>query len=402
MPDVASIGLRSGTIIAGKYEIIKCLGSGSMGVVYSARIIGSDDTKIYALKVLYPEVAKNPALAARFRNEVLVAYGVNHPNVVRAYEYIRDGDIIAYSMEFLDGGDLADRLANYHDQPIPFELGLKWLWQMASGLQAIHEAGIIHRDLKPENILLAGGDNIKIVDFGIAKAQHGPKLTEHGGVVGTLNYVSPEYIISGNIDKRSDIYAYGLLAYEIFTGSQPFNQGSMLDMMTTRIKMDPPNPKTINPRIPDRLAELILKCLKRNPDERYQNMEEILVDLVSIFEKENITISDLSRITSATEAKLAKNTIPVLKRENFVTERDPYAFRTDNQFDPETQINVFKSQEVDKSRIRLEKVLETSVQETKQTDYFSANRLVFMILCLMGILSGLAMGRLLVLFLGWM
>lgn len=392
MVNPASLTLRAGTVIAGKYEIIKSLGSGSMGIVYSARLLGDPGGKKYALKVLYPEVARNPALSARFRNEVLVAYGVNHPNVVRAYEYIRDGDLVAYSMEYLDGGDLADRLANWQTNPIPFELGLKWLWQMASGLQAIHEAGIIHRDLKPENILLTSNENVKIADFGIAKAQHGPRLTEHGGVVGTINYVSPEYILKGTIDKRSDIYAFGLLAYEIFTGQQPFNQGSMFDLMTTRIKFDPPNPRDVNPRIPNDLAELILKCLRRDPDQRYQNMEEILADLANLFEKENITVAELSKVTSKTsEIKVFEDLEIVAPRTPVSTERDPFLFNPVKNENDEDHTMIFKNQDVNKQNVKLDKMAETKVQH-EQTDE-SISNLALVLLCVILGLLGVIAGR---------
>ncbi len=399
MVDVAATTLRSGTIVAGKYEIIKCLGAGSMGIVYSARIVGSENSKLYALKVLYPEVAKNPALNARFRNEVLVAYGVNHPNVVRAYEYIRDGDLVAYSMEYLDGGDLADRLAKYNQNPIPFELGLKWLWQMASGLQALHDAGIIHRDLKPENILLTSDENVKIVDFGIAKAQFGPKLTEHGGVVGTINYVSPEYIIHGTIDKRSDIYAFGLLAFEIFTGVQLFNQGSMLDIMTTRIKQDPVDPRTINPRIPEGLANLILKCLRRNPDERFQSMEEILVQLASIFEKENITIAELSQVTSKTSEISVKDFHKVTdSRQSNTTAKDPFDFAILEESTSGTEVELFKNNQVLKSNLNL-KSLDTEVQEV-ETQYISTETVIFIVSLFLTALVGILLGRLVIFYFG--
>lgn len=400
MGNLASLTLRAGTVVAGKYEIIKSLGSGSMGIVYSARLLGDPGGKKYALKVLYPEVARNPALSARFRNEVLVAYGVNHPNVVRAFEYIRDGDLVAYSMEYLDGGDLADRLANWHANPIPFELGLKWLWQMASGLQAIHEAGIIHRDLKPENILLTNSENVKIADFGIAKAQHGPRLTEHGGVVGTINYVSPEYILKGTIDKRSDIYAFGLLAFEIFTGQQPFNQGSMFDLMTTRIKFDPPNPKEINPRIPDDLAQLILKCLKRDPDERYQSMEEILADLANLFEKENITVAELSKVTSRTsEIKVFEDVEIVSPRSPVATERDPFLFNPPKNEDDDNVTMIFKSQDVNKQNLKLDKISETRIQTEESHD--SISNLALILLCVILGLLGVIAGRMFLILYGW-
>ena len=151
MTDDHLISLQPGTVIGGKYEVVKCLGSGSMGLVYACRHRELQGQMV-AVKVLFPEVARDKVAAARFRNEVLASYGVSHPNVVRAYEYLRDGDLVAYTMEYVGGGDLAEKLSRQERLPIGEIVRL--LSQMAAGVQAIHDARIVHRDLKPENILL--------------------------------------------------------------------------------------------------------------------------------------------------------------------------------------------------------------------------------------------------------
>jgi serine/threonine protein kinase len=274
------ISLQPGTVISGRYEVVKCLGAGSMGLVYACRhreLTGH----LVAVKVLFPEVANDKIAASRFQNEIKASYGVSHPNVVRAYEYVRDGDLVAYSMEYVGGGDLADKLSR-KDEPIPIKEVVKLLSQMCAGVQAIHDAGIIHRDLKPENILLTKEGNIKIADFGIAKTNNGPKLTEHGGVVGTLDYVSPEYMINSQVDWRSDIYAIGILGYEMTIGESPFQGNSVYDTMTKRLKYDPVNPSSIREECPHELDEIILKALARNPEERYQSAAEMFFDLRSI------------------------------------------------------------------------------------------------------------------------
>ena len=174
------LNLQPGTIVNGRYEVVKCLGTGSMGMVYACRhreLAGH----IVAMKVLFSEVARDEVAAARFRNEIVASYGVSHPHVVRAYEYFRHGDLIAFTMEYIGGGDLADKISV--DDKIPIPETIRMLQQMCSGVQAIHDAGIIHRDLKPENILITAQGDIKITDFGIARTGTGPKLTEHGGVV---------------------------------------------------------------------------------------------------------------------------------------------------------------------------------------------------------------------------
>lgn len=277
MVDEHLISLQPGTVIAGRYEVVKCLGQGSMGLVYACRhkeLSGH----LVAVKVLFPEVARDKIAAARFRNEIFASYGVSHPNVVRAYEYLRDGDLVAYTMEYIGGGDLADRLGN-PDETLPIAEIVRLLGQMCSGVQAIHDTGIVHRDLKPENILLTKDGVVKIADFGIARTRDGPKLTEHGGVVGTIDYVSPEYMLNSQVDWRSDIYALGILGYEMITGESPFRGDSVYATMTKRLKTDPAAPSTLRKECPPELDRIVLKAMERDPEKRYQSAAEIFYDL---------------------------------------------------------------------------------------------------------------------------
>lgn len=275
MTEEHSISLQPGTVIGGKYEVVKCLGSGSMGLVYACRnrVLG----QIVAVKVLFPEVATDKVASARFKNEILASYEVSHPNVVRAYEYITERDLVAYTMEYVGGGDLASKLGA--DERIAIPDIIKLLSQMAAGCQAIHDAGIVHRDLKPENILLTSEGNVKIADFGIARNRHGPKLTEHGGVVGTIDYVAPEYMLKSQVDWRSDIYALGILAYEMVAGESPFKGDSVYATMTKRLKTDPDPPSKLRPECPAELDRIILKAMQREPESRYQAAIEMFADL---------------------------------------------------------------------------------------------------------------------------
>ncbi|MCB0358609.1 MAG: serine/threonine protein kinase [Bdellovibrionales bacterium] len=275
------LNLQPGTVVNGRYEVVKCLGTGSMGMVYACRhreLSGH----LVAMKVLFAEVARDAVAAQRFRNEIVASYGVSHPNVVRAYEYFRDGDLIAFTMEYIDGGDLADRIGT--DDPITVPEIVRMLTQMCSGVQAIHDAGIVHRDLKPENILLTQSGDIKITDFGIARCGQGPRLTEHNGVVGTIDYVSPEYLEQGQVDTRSDIYALGVLAYELITGEAPFKGKSMIETMTMRLRTDPAPPSTLRPDCPEGLDRIVLRAMTRDPGQRYQRAAEMEGDLQQLAE----------------------------------------------------------------------------------------------------------------------
>jgi len=297
MTEEHAISLQPGTVIDGKYEVVKCLGAGSMGLVYACRnrILG----QIVAVKVLFPEVASDKVASARFKNEILASYEVSHPNVVRAYDYINERDLVAYSMEYVGGGDLAAKLGAEERMSIP-EI-VRMLGQMAAGCQAIHDAGIVHRDLKPENILLTSEGNVKIADFGIARNRHGPKLTEHGGVVGTVEYVAPEYMLKSQVDWRSDIYALGILAYEMVVGESPFKGDSVYAAMTKRLKTDPENPSKLRPECPTELDRIILKAMQREPEKRYQAAREMLADLQKLGSQMGIVGSETGSFASPSQ-----------------------------------------------------------------------------------------------------
>jgi len=300
MADEHLISLQPGTVIAGRYEVVKCLGAGSMGLVYACRhreLTGH----LVAVKVLFPEVAQDKVAAARFRNEIFASYGVSHPNVVRAYEYLRDGELVAYTMEYVGGGALSDRL-DKGDGPLSIQEVIRLLAQMSLGVQAIHDAGIVHRDLKPENILLTKEGDVKIADFGIARTGHGPKLTEHGGVVGTIDYVSPEYMLNSQVDWRSDIYALGILGYEMLTGDSPFRADSVYATMTKRLKTDAKPPSTVRFDCPRELDAIVLRAMARDPEQRYQSAEEIYRDLVPLMPEQRTSgarVSGSNRVQNA-------------------------------------------------------------------------------------------------------
>jgi serine/threonine protein kinase len=199
-------------------------------------------------------------------------------------------------MEYVGGGDLASKLGAEERITIPETL--KMLSQMAAGCQAIHDAGIVHRDLKPENILLTSEGNVKIADFGIARNRHGPKLTEHGGVVGTIDYVAPEYMLKSQVDWRSDIYALGILAYEMVTGESPFKGESLYATMTKRLKTDPDPPSALRSECPAELDRIILKAMQREPDSRYQAAIEMFADLQALAKHMGVApATDPSRLT---------------------------------------------------------------------------------------------------------
>lgn len=269
------LGLQPGEVIAGKYEIVKQLQSGSMGVVYACHHLDFDD-HLVAVKLLFPEVAADPVACARLHQEIYSSYLVTHPNIVRTYEYLREHNVIGYSMEYVDGGDLADRFE--HRESFSTAETLRMLIQICAGVQAMHDARIVHRDLKPENILLTRDGTVKIADFGIVRMHEGKRLTEAGGVVGTIAYMSPEYMLRSESDWRSDIYAIGVLGYEMVTGQPPFEGASAMECLRARLQSEPAPPSVRVP-CPPALDKILLRALAREPAERYQSAGEFQGEL---------------------------------------------------------------------------------------------------------------------------
>ena len=211
--------------------------------------------------------------AKRFRNELVSAYQITHPNVVHVYEFIERPDFLAYTMEYVGGGNLEDYLlANQSIRP---EQARKFLSQISAGLHAIHEAGIIHRELKPRNILISDQREAKITDFGVAKVQNQQNLTLHGGLVGTMDYLSPEYITEGSLTKKLDVYSLGVIGYEMLTGKVPFKSDDAMTMLTARLSEDPKQLTEIMPNCPKELNDIIMKALSRNPEDRFSNALEM-------------------------------------------------------------------------------------------------------------------------------
>lgn len=276
-----SYNLQPGTVIAGRFEVMKSLGSGSMGLVYACRD-REFSGRIVALKVLFPEFASDETSMARFRNEIVASYRVSHPNVIRSFELIRDSDLVAYTMEYVEGGTLLDYIES--DSLLSVNEAIGITIDICAGLQSIHDAEIVHRDMKPENILITHDKIVKIADFGIARTSQGPKLTEHGGVVGTIDYVSPEYVLESRVDWRSDIYALGIIFYEVLTGQSPFQGDSVYSVMTQRISTDPVPPSQLRKECSENLDKVVLKALARKPEERYQSAADFASDLSELYQ----------------------------------------------------------------------------------------------------------------------
>lgn len=268
--------LLPGTVLFNRFTLIRCLHSTDIGGVYlSSR--KENPLDFVAIKVLSTKAKSDVDLSDGFLREVNLAYRVNHPNVVSSKEFYRDEDYTAFTMEYLGGGSLATLLEE--GKPVSLEMAVDILVQLARGLKAIHEAKIIHRDIKPENILIAANGTVKIADFGISvsSGEIDPSIQEE--LSGTMNYLSPEYVEKGQVDIRSDIYAVGIIAYQLLTQKLPFQGKSLFDTLRLRVKFDPTPPHAIRKDVPRALSQIVLKAMARNPLARCQTIDELLREL---------------------------------------------------------------------------------------------------------------------------
>ncbi len=273
-----------GTTIDGRYVVDSLLGEGGMGVVYAGRHRTLD--KRVAIKVLKRELADDRDMLERFFNEARAASSIGSPHIVDVADFgmLPDGAAF-FVMEYLDGvslGGLMDQL-----KLVPTPRLVKIARQMALGLAAAHAAGIVHRDLKPDNVMLVrrGSDNdfVKILDFGIAKVTHAAtRLTRTGSVFGTPHYMSPEQAAGLSVDSRGDIYALGIILYEMACGKVPFDSDNYMGILTQHMYKAAPPPRTLvvppNAVSPG-LEAIILKCLTKKPEGRYATAEELIADL---------------------------------------------------------------------------------------------------------------------------
>jgi eukaryotic-like serine/threonine-protein kinase len=264
-----------GDLIGGRYEILQLLGEGGMGAVYKATDRALD--RFVALKVIRPELASNPAILARFKQELLLAHQVTHRNVIRIYDLGEADGVMFITMEFIEGRDLRSLIRE--KQKFTPEEAVEVVQQVCQALNAAHSVGVIHRDLKPQNIMQDPTGRILVMDFGLARTVGGDGMTQTGAIVGTMEYMSPEQALGKDLDQRSDIFALGLIVFELLTGKTPFHAESALASLIKRTQERAVSVSDIDAQIPGALAGIVSKCLERDLDQRYQNISAILADL---------------------------------------------------------------------------------------------------------------------------
>ncbi len=253
----------------GDYEIIGILGAGGMGKVYKVRNVISD--RVEALKVLLPDLASEAELADRFIREIKVLASLNHPNIAGLHTALRLNNQLLMVMEFVEGRTLEDRMK---EGVVPVREAVGFVCQALSALGFAHERGIVHRDIKPANMMVTPSGELKLMDFGIAKAVADRRLTMTGTTLGSLYYMSPEQVKgSAEIDGRSDLYSMGVSLYELVTGTRPFKGDSDYSIMVAHLEQQPVPPVQLDPTLPPALNEIILTAIQKEASKRFRTAQ---------------------------------------------------------------------------------------------------------------------------------
>ncbi len=268
--------LAAGHLLAHRYEVLSLLGEGGMGAVYKARDVELGRT--VALKVIRPDLARNRGVLDRFKQELILATQVTHRNVVRIYDLGEAEGMKFITMEYVEGRDLA-AIIHERTKLTPRE-AVAVIEQVCRALEAAHNVGVIHRDLKPQNIMWeTGTGRILVMDFGLAKTLEGDRMTQTGAMVGTMEYMSPEQALAGNLDQRSDIFSLGLIFYELLTGQTPFRADSALASLIKRTQERVVPVSELDKSVPPELSQIVSRSLERDVALRYQSASELLTDL---------------------------------------------------------------------------------------------------------------------------
>ena len=264
----------------GRYKILDTIGQGAMGVVY--RAVDPMIDRMVAIKTVNLSINADDAeeYEARFQQEIKAAGRLNHPNIVTIYDVGRTDTVAYMAMEFLNGKELKDILAE-DDRP-PVVSTVDWIAQVALGLGAAHDNDVIHRDVKPSNIMIVRGDLAKIMDFGIARMTASAVKTMTGLILGSPRYMSPEQVVGRVLDHRTDIFSLGVVLYETLTSVPPFDGDNVNAIMYSTVNTAPPPPSRENPEVSTMLDLIVAKALAKTVEERYQTMQEFAHDLLEV------------------------------------------------------------------------------------------------------------------------
>ncbi|HEY7439769.1 MAG TPA: Stk1 family PASTA domain-containing Ser/Thr kinase [Acidimicrobiia bacterium] len=294
--------MASPGIFANRYEVVREIASGGMATVYLAR--DSKLNRLVALKVLSDALSADPAFVERFRLEAQAAANLNNPNIVAIYDWGQEHGTYFIVMEYVDGETLRHRLDT--QRTIPPTQAADIAAEVAAGLAYADKHGVVHRDVKPGNVLITPGGQVKVTDFGIARA-HGASdgLTKTGAVMGTATYFSPEQAQGLPVDGRSDVYSLGVVLYEMLTGTTPFKGDGPVAVAYKHVREPAEMPTQVNPAIPPQLERIVMTCLAKKPEERYQSADEVRADLLRFRRGQSLAGPMTAQVASVADPTIA-------------------------------------------------------------------------------------------------
>lgn len=263
--------LEIGTVLASRYTILQLLGRGGMGAVYKARDTELD--RVVALKLIRPELARNPEVLRRFKQELILARQVTHKNVIRIFDLGQSDGIRFITMDFVEGQDL--RALLLEQGKFPPEQAARVMLQICRALEAAHSEGVIHRDLKPQNIMVSPEGRVYVMDFGIARSAHLPGMTQTGALIGTPEYMSPEQARGEKLTERSDLFSLGVIFYELLTNKSPYPADAPLGTLWKRLQEKPKPPMEVDPTVPKALNDIVMSALEIEPENRLSSAQEM-------------------------------------------------------------------------------------------------------------------------------
>ena len=329
--------LKTGTIIAERYEILGKIGTGGMADVYKAK--DHKLNRFVAVKVLKPEFREDTTFIRKFRSEAQAAAGLTHPNIVNVFDVGDDGGVYYIVMELIEGITLKEYIAKKGKLSIKEATSIAI--QVSMGLEAAHNHGIVHRDVKPQNIIISTDGKVKVTDFGIARAASSNTISSN--VMGSVHYSSPEQVRGGYSDEKSDIYSLGITLYEMVTGRVPFDGDTTVAIAIKHLQEEMVPPSVYTENLPYSLEQIILKCTQKSVGRRYEKMEDVIADLKhSLIDPQGnfVTLSSVDNeaktvVISDEELGEIKNTPRASSKKSDVEDLEDEIYDTDYDSDDE-------------------------------------------------------------------